>query len=390
MITRRTVLGSLPLLPLAARATTYRPRSPLPRLPFVERVGLEPGELRGTGLDGRLSYDLRRLLTEPAIVGNDDFYVRTRVPAAVASRAHLEDWTLRLEPGEDASGHQVDFAVPYTDVGIDELRRRSRPMGAHLLECSGNTSRARFGLLSVAEWSGVPVAELLDEHFWNLHETTLLEIKGNDEHAAPSRSSLQGASWVFTAAQLRRAGAFLATGMNGRTLPPDHGAPLRLLVPNWYGCACIKWVESMRTVPFNYPAPGQMQEFAGRTHQNGRPERAADYIAATIDFTAMPIVVEGPDEQGGYRTSGVAWGDPAGVCSLFVRYAPRGTPSETGAWLPVESFKLPAASTWSLWQHRFTPERAGEVEIRLRVGESSVRTRRLDSGFYARQVVIPS
>lgn len=380
--TRRQFLAALPFLPVVSRAALAAE----PDLSFLERVGLEPGELYGEGLDGRLSYDLARLVGEGLVTPNDSFYIRTREPMAVAARESLDDWQVRVVPGGDASGHQVDFASP-TDFAIADLRERSRPMGRHVLECSGNTSRTRFGLLGMAEWEGVPLRELFAESLWNLHSSTLIEIRGNDDHAKTSRSSIQGASWIFTAGALRDAGAFLATGMNGEALPRDHGAPVRLVVPNWYGCSCIKWVEQIAVVPFNAPATSQMREFASRTHQDGQPELASDYIPATMDFTAMPILVEGPDEQHRYTVHGVAWGDPTGVTELEISYAERDTDVERRRWLNVAGFEAQEPSQWTLWSHRLPrPSKLLELEIRLRVPDESVRTRRLDSGFYARRV----
>ncbi|MEM6705831.1 MAG: molybdopterin-dependent oxidoreductase [Acidobacteriota bacterium] len=383
--TRRQLLASLPLLPVVARAAVAG-GSDEADLAFLERVGLSPGDLYGEGLDGRLSYDLSRVVGEGLVTPNDSFYIRTREPAAVAARATLDDWQVRVVPGGDASGHQVDFASP-TDFSIAALRQRSRPMGSHVLECSGNTSRTRFGLLSMAEWSGVPLQELFAESLWNLHSSTLIEIRGNDDHAKASRSSIQGASWIFTAGALRDAGAFLATGMNGETLPRDHGAPVRLIVPNWYGCACIKWVEEITVVPFNAPATSQMREFASRTHQDGRPELASDYIPAVMDFTAMPILVEGPDEQHRFTVHGIAWGDPTGVSELEISYAERTADPDARRWMRVQNFAAQKTSEWALWSHRLPrPSKSLELEIRLRTPAEGVRTRRLDSGFYARRV----
>ena len=384
---RRAMLGAIPLLPFVLQRAAVAQATPA-LVPFLERVGLQPGELYGDGLEGRLSYDLRRILQEGPITGNADFYIRTRAPEAVRQRQSLDDWLVQIIPGDDSSGHQVDFSNDGA-LTIQTLRERSRPMGAHLLECSGNTSRTKFGLLSVAEWDGVPVQDLFDEFLWNIHSSTLVEVIGNDEHSAPSRSSKMGASWVFPAGALREAGAFLATKMNGEALPLDHGAPVRLIVPNWYGCSCIKWVETIRVVPFNYPATGQMQEFASRTHQDGRPELAADYIPATLDFTAMPLSVEGPDASGVFVVHGLAWGDPNGVETLQVSYSPRDLPVERRAWQLIEGFEPQHASSWTTWSHRLVPEAPGELEIRLRCGEAGlgrVRTRRLDSGFYARRI----
>ena len=52
--------------------------------------------------------------------------------------------------------------------------------------------------------------------------------------------------------------------MNGEPLSLDHGW-LYAVVPGWYGCAWIKWVDEVRLVGANESATSQMKEFAGRT-----------------------------------------------------------------------------------------------------------------------------
>jgi len=49
-----------------------------------------------------------------------------------------------------------------TKLKIQELQIAARPMGLHLMECAGNTRAARFGMISVGEWAGIPVAEILN------------------------------------------------------------------------------------------------------------------------------------------------------------------------------------------------------------------------------------
>ncbi len=383
--TRRGVLTALPLVaasPAVLRALTG-PASDLPRLPFLESERLPPGRSYGEGLDGRLAYDLTRVQSADTLAANVDFYVRTKAPAAVAARTSLDDWVVRMIPGGDASGHQVDFSSE-AELGVASLRERARPQGVHLLECSGNSSRAAFGLLSAAEWSGVRLDELFQEFFWNLHSTTLVEVVGNDTHARESRSSVMGASWIFRVAQLREAGAFLATEMNGEPLPLDHGAPVRLIVPNWYGCTCIKWVEEIRVVPFNAPSSSQMREFASRTHQEGQPELASDYAPATLDFTALVTDVRGPDAGGDLHLRGISWGDATGVQGLRI-----GLESDEGAeqWATVTDFTPPDRSQWSTWSLQVRPTARGRIRLRATgVSDGPVRTRRLDRGYYARSI----
>src|SRR2546429_1078266 len=92
------------------------------------------------------------------------------------------------------------------------------------MECAGNVRQAKFGLLSVGEWAGVPVSEILDKAKAKSGTARVL-ISGFDRYATESRTSIPGASWAFSPEQLEKAGAFLATELNGQPLPKDHGAP---------------------------------------------------------------------------------------------------------------------------------------------------------------------
>ncbi len=113
--------------------------------------------------------------------------------------------------------------------------------------------------------------------------------------------------------------------MNGQPLTPDHGAPVRLVVPGWYGCAWIKWVNEIRWVTDDEPATSQMREFAGRTHQEGQPALARDYRRRrAIDTAAMPMRVEQRRVDGAteYRVVGIVWGGTAPVDRLVIALRP--------------------------------------------------------------------
>ena len=70
-----------------------------------------------------------------------------------------------------------------------------------------------------------------------------------------------------------RANAFLALRMNAAPLPEDHGGPVRLVVPGWDGCCCIKWVNRVELVDRNQSATSQMKEYTG-AHASERPSCA--------------------------------------------------------------------------------------------------------------------
>lgn len=322
----------------------------------------------GRGLDGRLRTDLSRLEPGKLIIPNDRFYIRTRCPRRLDTR---KPWTIRI-------GGLVRETVT---LGIADLERQVKPMGVHLMECAGSGTGE---LISAATWSGAPVSKVLERIRIRPNATRVL-IGGFDDHPGyDHRRKELGASWVFTLDQLEKAGAFLATGMNGKPLPRDHGRPVRLFVPGWYGCAGAKWVNRIEFVDDDQPSTAQMREFAGRTHQDGTPRRARDYKPATIGLSAMPTRVEKWRVEGRivYRVLGILWGGDRRTDDLKIRFGRR------GEYVPVESCDHRTNRTWTLWTHTWRPRRAGRYRIRLRVDDPTIPTHRLDVGWYDRTVRI--
>lgn len=325
----------------------------------------------GRGLDARLFTDLSTLSPETLITSNERFFVRTTQPDAARRR---ERWTIDLI-GRDTAAQTMAF---------DELQTLERPMGMHLLECSGNTEGANYGLMSAADWTGVPIGSVLDR-IGHVARAQRVLVSGIDDLDRESRTSVPGASWIFTRDDLEQAGAFLATMMNGVPLPADHGFPARLVVPGWYGCACIKWVDRIALVPDEEPSTPHMREFARRTHQSGTPALAREFTPATMDHAAFPVRVEKwrVDDRLRYRIVGILWGGSRPSNALQIQFR------HDQPFVPVEECPLPASTTtWSLWTHWWRPEAPGRYEILLRLNDPTLRTRRLDRFYYAREVSI--
>jgi len=327
----------------------------------------------GSGLNGRLYTDLSRLRPDERVTPNERFYIRTRYPDLLNPRA---PWSIAV------SG-LVSRPVRLT---LDRLAPKVKPsLGPYVMECSGNGAFAAFGMLSAARWSGVPITDVLGMLDIRPRATRLL-VSGFDSYSRPQPgTSIPGASWIFTLSELEKAGAFLATEMNGVPLRPDHGFPVRLLVPNWYGCACIKWVDALSLVDDQAPATSQMREFASRTHQEGVPALAREYSPATIDQAAMPVRVEKWRVAGGvvYRVVGIMWGGSRATDRLSIRFAP-GEP-----YARVDVCQEGSANgAWTVWSHAWRPRAAGSYAIALAIDDPSIRTRRLDAGFYERTIDI--
>lgn len=337
---------------------------------FIDEGPVPLDVLEGSELDGRLFSDLSTLEPENPITPTKKFYIRTCASKLLPDAA---TWQVKL-------GGLIERPM---NLGIETLRKAAKPMGTHLMECAGNVRQARFGLLSVGEWAGVPVSEILDKTKTTSRTPRVL-ISGFDRYSTESRTSLPGASWVFSREQLEKAGAFLGTELDGQPLPKDHGAPVRLVVPGWYGCTCIKWVNELNLVREEVEATSQMQEYAARTLQQGVPQLAKDFEPASIDQAAMPIRIEKWSVAGNirYRVLGIAWGGSRPGTVLQIRF----NPDED--FVRVDDFHQVRNDPWTFWTHRWSPKVPGRYLIHLSVKEPAVEARRLDSGYYVRSVEI--
>lgn len=141
------------------------------------------------------------------------------------------------------------------ELSVEELKARERRTLAVTLECAGNgralTSprwQSQPWLLEAvgtAEWTGTPLAPLLAEA--GVRRTALeVVFTGLDR-------GIQGGVDQHYQRSLRledvlRDEVLLAYAINGEPLPPQHGFPLRLIVPGWYGMTHVKWLDSITVV----------------------------------------------------------------------------------------------------------------------------------------------
>jgi DMSO/TMAO reductase YedYZ molybdopterin-dependent catalytic subunit len=369
-----TLLGfgdlRLPALARGARGDAAPEGRYLSLIEFVGE-GLIPMETpMGAGLDGRLYTDLSSVTPDHPITPNEKFYLRTRASELLDDR---KPWAIKVTG---------PLKRP-REIGMPALGKMARPAGSHLMECSGNVRFAHFGMLSVADWAGIRVSEILDSARIDKPGSRVL-ISGFDRYPIPSSTSEPGASWIFTVDDLNSSKAFFATEMNGSSLTKDHGAPVRLVVPGWYGCTCIKWVNEITLVGEDVPVTSQMQEFAARTMQPGMPELAKEYRPPVIEQAAMPVRVEKWLVEGKitYRVQGIAWGGSRPVSGLEIRF------NEAEDFIPVADFRQTSNDPWSFWMHPWTPKGPGTYSIQLRVKDNSVPARRLNSGYYVRSVEV--
>ncbi|MBP1705871.1 MAG: putative sulfite oxidase [Chloroflexi bacterium] len=170
-----------------------------------------------------------------------------------------DGWRLRVD---GLVGSRVELT-------LEEIRARPRLSLPVTLECAGN-GRARLRprpvsqpwlleAIGTAEWTGTPLRLLLEEVGIGPGATEVVftgvdrGIQGGEE---------QGYARSLRLADALRSEVLLAYEMNGEPLQPQHGFPLRLVVPGWYGMASVKWLASIELVA--EPFLGFQQEEAYR------------------------------------------------------------------------------------------------------------------------------
>jgi len=206
-------------------------------------------------------------------------------------------------------------------LSLDDVRARPRRTALVTLECAGN-GRARLHprpisqpwlneAVGTAEWTGTPLAGVLEDAGIEPGTVEIVFVGADHgiekgcEHDYARSLSLDDA---------QRSQVLLAYEMNGRPLEPQHGAPLRLLVPGWYGMTHVKWlvrIEALtegfegyqQTVAYRYKRDA---EDRGEPVQRIRP-RALLIPPGFPDFlTRKRTVARGRVEIRGRAWSGIA------------------------------------------------------------------------------------
>jgi len=155
---------------------------------------------------------------------------------------------------------EVDGCVEQPmSFGLTELRAMGRRTVRVTLECAGN-GRASLQprpisqpwlneAVGTAEWTGVPLADLLRNA--GVRPDAVDVVFTGADHGI-ERGVEQDYQRGLSLGEAMKADAIVAWEMNGDPLPPQHGYPLRLVVPGWYGMASVKWLRSIELIDHEF------------------------------------------------------------------------------------------------------------------------------------------
>ena len=162
-------------------------------------------------------------------------------------------------------------------LSLAQIRRMPAQTLRVTLECAGN-GRGQISPrypsvpwmeegVSTAEWTGVALCGLL-------HESGLQagaqEIVFHGADRGIERGIEHSFSRSLTPVEAQCDDVLVAYAMNGAPLPPQHGAPLRLVVPGWYGMASVKWLSRIEAIDRAFDGVQQAQSYHFRDAPGGK------------------------------------------------------------------------------------------------------------------------
>jgi DMSO/TMAO reductase YedYZ molybdopterin-dependent catalytic subunit len=320
------------------------------------------------------------------ITPTKSFYVRTHFPIPAIDK---NAWWLHLE-GEV----EKPLAINYEE--LLKLESRTIPV---TLECAGNNRNflepkvkgVQWGLGAVgtAEWTGVPLSSLLDRALVTPNAREVI-LEGADGGVLGDPKSPPGELRFARSIPLSKArdDVLLAYKMNGSELPPEHGFPLRAIVPGWYAMASIKWLQ--RIIVTDRPFTGYYQ-----TMDYAYWRRRED-IAELAPLTEMQIKAQiarpANDEivraNSNVLVHGAAWTSNGEITKVELS-------TDGGAtWNETKLVGESKPNTWRLWEFDWrTPSKPMRASLIARATDSQGQTqsmqRDLDRGTYMINHLLP-
>jgi DMSO/TMAO reductase YedYZ molybdopterin-dependent catalytic subunit len=378
------------------RRDFLRSAAALPALPLLARraVGQPPPDVVSfSGLIVReaephnLEFPFTTL--DRFVLPTERFYVRNHFAVPKIDPA---DWKLKVEGAVEKP----------LELTLDELKKLPSATRPVTLECAGNgrvflTPKAsgvawQLGAVGNAEWTGVSLAAVLDRAgVTTKADTAEVVLEGADQGAITADPKSPGPIHFARSLPIRKARqpeVMLAWAMNGADLTPDHGSPLRAVVPGWYGMASVKWLT--RVVVTERPFRGWWQtlHYSYFVREGGLPVlRPLSEIQVKASI-ARPALGEVVPAKSAHRVFGAAWTGEGEIARVEVS-------TDGGAtWADATLIDKSVKYCWRLWEYLWkTPDRRGKYTLMARATDSRGRTqptqRNPDLRGYAIHHVIP-
>jgi DMSO/TMAO reductase YedYZ molybdopterin-dependent catalytic subunit len=282
----------------------------------------------------------------------------------------LSDWITPMDqfygvqhygvPKDTMEGYklQIDGLVGKPrSLTLDDLKKLPKKEITATLECSGNGAGKNFiGAIGNARWAGAALAPLLKD-CGIAPEAVEIAFWGADHKSEKIRGADYDQNFARTLSipEASRDELILAYEMNGQPLTAGHGAPVRLVVPGWYGIAWVKWLRRIEVRDHRL-----MTRFMAKDYVTVRGEELPDGHVNWTESSVGPMNLKSMvakvirRQDGSIAILGAAWSGLTPLKAVEVKI-------DEGEWLSAkidDSHTEPY--TWRFWTIDWKDAKPGE------------------------------
>jgi DMSO/TMAO reductase YedYZ molybdopterin-dependent catalytic subunit len=341
--------------------------------PDIDRTvpALDPEEACQWAIDGGLvvhrAHPLNCETSLPALVGgvvmpNASFYVRNHFQIPKLDAAV---WRLSVRG-------LVDRPLSLSLRDLCNMPSQTRVV---TLECAGNGrsqldprvkgEQWNFGAVSTAEWTGVPLVEVLDRAGVRPGAQEVL-FRGTDSGTVDGISESIHFERSLGIDDARGAEVLLAYAMNGQSLPVQHGYPLRVIVPGWYAVASVKWLAAIDVMGEAFQGHYQTGAYFYEWQRDGRAVREPVTLQRVRSLITEPEA-DAEIQRGEVAVRGIAWSGAAPITRVDLSV-------NGGPWQDARLVGERKRHSWQWWEFFLRVDEPGTMEIRARAADMASRT----------------
>ena len=363
--------GSLDIYPASTCARVVASGGCGAAMPVSQLVpALDPEEACQQAIEAGLvvhrAYPLNCETSIPALIGgvvmpNAHFYVRNHFQIP-----NLDQAAFRLTVG--------GLVERPLSLSLRDLHNMPSRTLIVTLECAGN-GRTLFhppiegekwdlGAVSTAEWTGVPLAEVLDRAGVRTGAREVV-FRGADGGALAGHSGPIRFERSLRLDDARDADLLLAYAMNGEPLPIRHGYPLRLVVPGWYAVASVKWLTEIELIDRPFTGHYQADKYWYEWEREGQVIREPVGLQRVRALITEPA----PDQEtrcGELAIRGVAWSGAAPIARVEVSVGGE-------SWQEARLISERKRHSWQWWELITRVPGPGVVTLRARATDLAGR-----------------
>ncbi|MGI8313755.1 sulfite oxidase [Halobacillus mangrovi] len=255
---------------------------------------------------------------------------------------------------------------------LEDLKQMPSKTINVVLECSGN-KRSLFepktfgeqwekGAISQGAWTGVPLHTLLD-YCGMSEDAKEVVVEGYDQGKRTDTDEVHPFARSLPVSKALHPDTIIAYQYNGQALPFKHGFPFRLIVPEWYAMASVKWIKQIRVLESRFRGPFQAKDYMYYPDKE-TDEGAFPVTTQNVNSTIQKPVDRDVLDTGTHAIQGIAWTGEGQITTVEISF-------DSGNTWDVARLEKPASSyEWVPWSYEWNVSEKGTYTIMTKATDS--------------------